>query len=138
MTSTAVVRPVRTREELIELATALAAADEALRRALIDARRDAGLSQRDVAELLGIKQSSVAAFERHDNDPRLSTIRRYALAVGARIDHRVCTERVTVETDGWSTIYTPTHFDMSWDDRPQQVIVEAPSSSRRTDFALGA
>jgi DNA-binding XRE family transcriptional regulator len=94
-------------EELIELATALAAADETMRRALINARNAAGMTQKDVAELLGIKQSSIAAFERHDNDPKLSTIRRYALAVGARVDHRVCTADVSVETDGWSTVSTP-------------------------------
>lgn len=71
------------------LATALAEADEEMLYALIEFRHTAGLRQRDVARSLGIAQSSVAAFERHDNDPRLSTIRRYALAVGASIEHTV-------------------------------------------------
>lgn len=79
----------RPQEELLEAATALADADLRMRRALVSARRGAGLSQNDVAEALGIKQSSVAAFERYDNDPRLSTIRRYALAVGAQVSHEV-------------------------------------------------
>ncbi|MFE5293009.1 helix-turn-helix domain-containing protein [Isoptericola sp. NPDC056618] len=128
----------RTREELIELATALAAADETMRRALINARVSAGLSQRQVAELLGIKQSSVASFERHDNDPRLSTIRRYALAVGAQVDHRVCTPGLTVETDGWETVSTPAHFVVGgWDSQVHQMLLEAPTNMR-TDFALGA
>jgi DNA-binding XRE family transcriptional regulator len=128
----------RTREELIELATALAAADETMRRALIDARNAAGMSQREVADLLGIKQSSIAAFERHDNDPKLSTIRRYALAVGAQIDHRVCTRDVTVETDGWTTISTPTSFDVHWEAPTSQVLVPAPTGSKRTDFCFAA
>jgi DNA-binding XRE family transcriptional regulator len=79
----------RSQDELIEAATALADADLRMRKALIEARRSAGLSQSEVAEALGIKQSSVAAFERYDNDPRLSTIRRYAIVVGAQIEHEV-------------------------------------------------
>lgn len=138
MTSPASAGLARTREELIELATALAAADETMRRALIDARHDAGLSQRDVADLLGIKQASVAAFERHENDPKLSTIRRYALAVGARVDHRVCTDHVTVETDGWSTVHSPVTFGVSVDEASHQVVVAAPSAYKRTDFAFAA
>ena len=31
----------------------------------------------------------LVVFEAHDSDPRLSTIRRYALAVGAHVEHRV-------------------------------------------------
>jgi transcriptional regulator with XRE-family HTH domain len=138
MTTPANTGLARTREELIELATALAAADETMRRALIDARRAAGLSQQDVASLLGIKQASVASFERHENDPKLSTIRRYALAVGARVDHRVCTDHVTVETDGWSAVRAPVHFGVLWDERARQMVLAAPATNKRTDFALGA
>ena len=78
-------------DELVAAAEALAAQDERLRHLLVRARKAAGMSQRDVAAALGIKQSSVAGFESHDNDPRLSTIRRYALAVGAHVEHRVST-----------------------------------------------
>lgn len=60
-------------------------------RALIQARKEAGLSQRDVADVMGVEQSAVAAFESQDDDPRLSTLRRYALAVGASVEHRVTT-----------------------------------------------
>ena len=76
-------------EELVERAAHLAASDEELMSALIEARRSAGMSQRQVAEALGIKQPTVARFERHDSDPQLSTIRRYALAVGAHVRHEV-------------------------------------------------
>ena len=79
----------RSFDELVALATELAAGDERMRYALIEARRGLGLSQRDVARLLGITQASVAAFERYDNDPRLSMLRRYALAVGVTITHDV-------------------------------------------------
>lgn len=79
----------RTREELVQAATDLADADMRFRHALVHARRAAGMTQKDVADAMGIKQSSVAAFERYDNDPRLSTVRRYATVVGASISHSV-------------------------------------------------
>ena len=38
---------------------------------------------------MGISQPSVAAFERYDSNPTLATIRRYALAVEARLQTKV-------------------------------------------------
>lgn len=70
-------------------AVELALSDYRLLRDLIKVRKDRRLSQDDLAVILGISQPSVAAFERVDADPKLSTIRRYALAVGAAIDHQV-------------------------------------------------
>lgn len=52
-------------------------------------RRDHALSQETVAERMGVSQPTVAKFERYDSNPTLSTIRRYALAVGARIETRI-------------------------------------------------
>jgi transcriptional regulator with XRE-family HTH domain len=57
--------------------------------ALVKLRKKHHLSQRVVAERMGVKQPTVAAFERYDANPRLSTIRRYALAVDALIDTTV-------------------------------------------------
>jgi len=48
-----------------------------------------GLSQKDVAKLLGITQQAVSKFENLDSDPRLSTIRQYAHAIGALVAHTV-------------------------------------------------
>lgn len=73
----------------VALATVLVRADTTLLRELVETRARAGLSQQEVADRLGISQPSVAAFERYDNDPKLSTIRRYALAVGALVTHSV-------------------------------------------------
>ena len=77
-------------DELVEHSARLAQADDEMRWALIQARRRP-LSQRDVADVMGVEQSAVAAFESQDDDPRLSTLRRYALAVGASVEHRVTT-----------------------------------------------
>jgi transcriptional regulator with XRE-family HTH domain len=81
--------PVPTFQQLVDLASQLAEADERLLYELIQARKDADLSQRELAKRLGISQPAVAKFERHDSDPRLSTVRRYALAVGAIVEHSV-------------------------------------------------
>jgi len=86
----------------VVLAAALVRADIELLRALIDRRERAGLTQQDVADRLGIAQPSVAKFERYDNDPKLSTIRRYALAVGALVNHSVDDQNVRV-TRGTAT-----------------------------------
>jgi transcriptional regulator with XRE-family HTH domain len=56
---------------------------------LVQIRRDQGLTQRDVAERMGRSQPNVSAFERTGGDPHLSTIRRYAVAVGARVRWQV-------------------------------------------------
>lgn len=73
----------------VRLAVDLAREDRSLLRRLVALRRVRSLSQRDVAERLGITQPAVAAFERHDADPKLSTIRRYAQVIGASIAHTV-------------------------------------------------
>ncbi len=90
------------------LARALAVADQELRLALIDARRAAGLTQQDVADALGISQSAVSQFERADNDPQMSTVRRYALAVGAEVAHVVTDREGRVHRSGVGVPEGPT------------------------------
>ncbi|MEV0534953.1 helix-turn-helix transcriptional regulator [Kitasatospora sp. NPDC050463] len=52
---------------------------------LVVARKKRGLTQRDVAELMGTSQSTVSEFERVGGDARYSTLQRYARAVDARL-----------------------------------------------------
>lgn len=52
---------------------------------LVRLREEHQLRQEDVAERLGITQAAVSKFERYDSNPTLASIRRYALAVGARL-----------------------------------------------------
>lgn len=56
---------------------------------LVAARREQGLSQTVVAARMGTSQSVVARLESADNDVRLSTLERYATAVGRRLDWRL-------------------------------------------------
>jgi transcriptional regulator with XRE-family HTH domain len=53
--------------------------------ALVDARREAGLSQTEVAARMGTSQSAVARLERGDADVRLSTLQRYAEALDRQV-----------------------------------------------------
>ncbi len=56
---------------------------------LVEARRERGLSQTEIAARMGTSQSAVARLERGDLDVRLSTVERYAAAVGRTVDWRV-------------------------------------------------
>jgi len=49
-------------------------------------RKETGLTQAEVARSMGTTQSAVSDLEAGATDPRLSTLQRYARAVGARID----------------------------------------------------
>ncbi len=64
-----------------EDATLLANLIETLVRARVERR----LTQEHVAAVMATTQSSVSNFERVGGDPKLSTILRYARAVGARV-----------------------------------------------------
>lgn len=53
---------------------------------LASARHEQGLSQTVVAARMGTSQSVVARLESGDNDVRLSTLERYAAALGLKLD----------------------------------------------------
>jgi predicted transcriptional regulator len=56
---------------------------------LVSLRRELGLSQTQVAVRMGTSQSAVARFEAGDLDVRLSTIERYATALGGTLEWRI-------------------------------------------------
>lgn len=58
---------------------------------LVRLRKRLGLTQGEVADRMGRSQPAVSDFERLGGDPHMSTIRRYALAVGAEVFHTVAT-----------------------------------------------
>jgi ribosome-binding protein aMBF1 (putative translation factor) len=59
-----------------------------LMRSLAERRRSLGLSQTLVAARMGTSQSALARLEGGESDPRVSTVERYALALGEEITHR--------------------------------------------------
>ncbi len=56
---------------------------------LRQARESAGLTQEEVARRLKTRKSSISRIENHADDVRLSTLRRYAGAVGAHLQIRL-------------------------------------------------
>jgi HTH-type transcriptional regulator/antitoxin HipB len=56
---------------------------------LRQARESAGLTQEQVAQKLRTKKSAISRIENHADDVRLSTLRRYADAVGANLQIRL-------------------------------------------------
>jgi HTH-type transcriptional regulator / antitoxin HipB len=56
---------------------------------LRQAREAAGMTQDEVAKKLQTKKSAISRIENHADDVRLSTIRRYAEAVGANLQIRL-------------------------------------------------
>jgi len=69
-----------------------------LLRSLADRRRKLGLSQTLVAARMGTSQSALARLEAGESDPRISTVERYALAVGQELAHRRVSERTGAQT----------------------------------------
>jgi transcriptional regulator with XRE-family HTH domain len=56
---------------------------------LVTARKERGLSQTEIAAEMGTSQSAVARLERGDVDARLSTLERYAAALGRTVDYQL-------------------------------------------------
>lgn len=56
---------------------------------LVTTRQRFGLSQTDVAARMGTSQSSVARLESGGSDARLSTLERYATALGVELQWRL-------------------------------------------------
>lgn len=76
---------------------ALGAEFEILRQ-MLQARQDAGLTQAQVAERMGTKQPAVTRLEASlssgKHSPSLTTLRKYAEAVGCRLEVRLVRARV--------------------------------------------
>jgi DNA-binding phage protein len=57
-----------------------------LMRKLGELRREAGLSQTAVAARMGTSQAQLARLETAESDPRMSTLDRFAIALGYRLE----------------------------------------------------
>lgn len=66
---------------------------------LVARRKELGVTQREVAAHMGVKQPMVSGYENEDSDPRLSTIYRYARAVRPAF-HFFWTNRTVVVVGG--------------------------------------
>lgn len=73
---------------------------------LIKVRQERGLSLDDIAERMGIGREYVARIEAGVRDPRLSMLRWYAFAVGARIEHTVTADEDVTRRPGVASGWT--------------------------------
>jgi len=66
----------------------------------LKARAAAGMSQAEIAERMGTTQSAVARLEsgRGKHSPSLATLRKYARALGYRVDLRLVKEKENIES----------------------------------------
>lgn len=131
-------------------AKVLAREDRQMRSELVRIRRQNSLTQRDVADALGITPQAIQKLERYDADPKLSTLRRYANAVGALVEHRVTPDLgqslALASASPWESVATPGAEATIWrsyTDLGQPAMTPAVSSrewseARRSHFALGA
>lgn len=124
-------------------ANALAKADFDFMRELVRLRKENGLSQQDVATRLGISQASIADFERYDNDPKLSTIRRYAHAIEVLVVHGATHDDGQLDAgDNWVTITFSEPLIASKTtvapSLPERSVLAAAGSLKVTDLALAA
>ncbi len=53
--------------------------------ALNQLREELNISQTELAAAMGVQQPTVAKIEQPDNDPRLSTLKRYVTALGGEV-----------------------------------------------------
>ncbi|MCD8099864.1 MAG: helix-turn-helix domain-containing protein [Oscillospiraceae bacterium] len=54
-------------------------------RAMLDARREAGLTQKQLSERTGISQSDISKFETGNGNPSLKTLQRLAAGMGMKV-----------------------------------------------------
>ena len=107
-------------ESLERRADLLVDARDRLLEGLVRLRKEHKFSQQTVAERMGVSQPTVAAFERYDANPTVSSIIRYAMAVNALLDIKVvddCGEGV------------PATWQMTG---AAQATVRVPAPSRKT------
>lgn len=80
---------------------------------LVERRHACNMTQKNVAEVIGVSRTAITHFERYDADPKMSTIIRYALAIGARIEIKVsdglgwARKEIEVEAAGRTATFQP-------------------------------
>lgn len=111
-----------------------------LRQELVQMRKTHGITQRELADRMGVSQSTVAGFETEDADPRFSTIQRYCRAIGYEtvvsfaqrpvdlswVDAVVNGQKAVARRDVWVGAFT------------ERAGRSTHATSRRSDFARAA
>lgn len=121
-------------------AKVLASEDRALKADLIKLRQQSGLTQKELADIMGVTQQAICKLERYDSDPKASTLRRYANALGALYEHRVQQDHgqslMLATRSGWETARTTSIPLLSGTARSKPWGDSAWRTVRQSDFGL--
>jgi DNA-binding XRE family transcriptional regulator len=105
--------------------------------ALVALRNKLGITQAQIAEQMETTQSAVSKFERAGGDPHLSTVQRYARAVGARfrgvVDSPPCFTADWTVPMGGAGLYSI--HPVMHDDPPEPINVPRVATSRLVPVA---
>lgn len=118
-------------------ARALAKSDLLLLEELVRIRHERGMSQDDVAAMLGVSQQAISKFERLGSDPHFSKVRQYAHAIGALVFHSAMPDQGQLEQgEGWVAVnfVAPVTGDLTFSESRLQYAAD----SARIDFSLAA
>ncbi len=104
---------------------------------LVNRRLALGIKSRDVAKAMGVTPSTVSELENHQDDPRLSTVQRYARAIGVKVSFAT----VSPAAQGWTGLGPSAAERWLWMKAQSEAAaasVGAIRANSATDFALGA
>jgi len=76
-------------DDIREHSKKLARQDRHMKESLVSVRQLNNLTQQEVADRMGVSLKKVVKLEKYDSDPKMSALRRYAVAVGAEVYHQV-------------------------------------------------
>jgi len=106
---------------------------------LVELRKRAGVTQKELADAMGVKQPAVSGFETEDSDPRLSTLQRYARALGHAI---VVDVRPAAHASWVQQARAPERMmkpaQSCYGNSESLLIASKITRSTRTDFALAS
>jgi len=104
---------------------------EKLLESLVKLRLRKKLSQERVARTMGIDPSGVSKIESGDRDLHLSTLRRYAFAVGAVVRHEVEDVDHVLRREKASGVPSGLNALTEWGSLDEAVSADAAGASRR-------
>lgn len=123
------------RDILMARADALVEAQDGFLDALVELRGKHGYTQQQVADAIGVSQTAISKFESEGSNPTLATLRRYALAVGARFELRVVDDCVGQAHSEWEVLETRTTAPETFIPAPRMPIsVHHKWDESRTDL----
>ena len=116
----------------------LARNDSDLMSNLVALRKSKGITQQVLADRLGLTQATIASFESYESDPKLSTIRRYAHALEALVNHVVEADEGQYDNgEAWHVMsFSLPNLAASRQSKTAPTYIAV--APKRTDFAVAA